>query len=52
MSKKTMPITGGCLCGGVRYESENRPVDVSYCHCRMCQQSSGNPYFPGAFIPK
>ena len=42
--------TGGCLCGAVRYESEAPPYDVSYCHCRMCQKSSGNPYFLGAFI--
>ena len=42
--------TGGCLCGAVRYESEEPPYDVSYCHCRMCQKSSGNPYFLGALI--
>ena len=52
MPEKTMPITGGCLCGAVRYLSTKAPVDVSYCHCRMCQKSSGNPYFLSAFIPK
>ena len=52
MTKKTIPITGGCLCGAVRYSSDEAPVDVSYCHCRMCQKSCGNPYFLGAFISK
>ncbi len=44
MGDKTMPVTGGCLCGAVRYESSESPVDVSYCHCRMCQRSSGNAF--------
>ena len=44
MGDKTMPVTGGCLCGAVRYESSEAPVDVSYCHCRMCQRSSGNAF--------
>ena len=48
MSDKRMPesagrITGGCLCGAVRYEATRAPNDVSYCHCRMCQQHFGNP---------
>ena len=50
MGEKTIPVTGGCLCGAVRYESLKPPEQVSYCHCRMCQKSSGNPYFLGAFM--
>jgi hypothetical protein len=50
--KKHIPVTGGCLCGAVRYESTEPPVDVAYCHCRMCQKSCGGPSFLGAFIPK
>ncbi len=42
MSEKTMPITGGCLYGAVRYEAGKPPYAVGYCHCRMCQQASGN----------
>jgi len=37
-------ITGGCLCGAVRYEVEKGPVSESgYCHCRTCQRQSGAP---------
>lgn len=36
-----MAITGGCLCGGVRFELTEPPVAASYCHCRRCQRRSG-----------
>lgn len=49
---KHLPVTGGCLCGAIRYEATEPPVDVSYCHCRMCQQSCGGPYFLGVFLKK
>ena len=32
MSDKTMPITGGCMCGAVRYEATDPPQKVGYCH--------------------
>jgi hypothetical protein len=44
MSKRTT-LTGGCLCGAVRYEV--RDLDSKgnsiVCHCRMCQRASGAP---------
>ena len=36
-------IEGGCLCGAVRYACQQAPVDIGYCHCRMCQRASGAP---------
>jgi hypothetical protein len=33
---------GGCLCGGLRYRA-SEPIDAGYCHCRLCQRSSGAP---------
>ena len=42
MTDKTMPVTGGCLCGAVRFEAADPPTYVGYCHCRMCQKSTGH----------
>ncbi len=36
-------VTGGCLCGKVRYEAQVFLKSGYYCHCRMCQKSSGQP---------
>lgn len=36
-----MPLTGGCLCGGVRFEISEPPVSASYCHCTRCQRRTG-----------
>jgi hypothetical protein len=36
-----LPLTGGCLCGGVRYEVTEPLVSAGYCHCTRCQRRSG-----------
>jgi hypothetical protein len=36
-----LPLTGGCLCGGVRFELSEAPVTATYCHCTRCQRRSG-----------
>jgi hypothetical protein len=41
-----LPLTGGCVCGEVRYECSSAPVTMLNCHCRDCQQISGGPYTP------
>lgn len=45
------PLDGGCLCGAVRFRVTAPPVDGVYCHCRMCQRSSGAPAQATAEIP-
>lgn len=35
-------VTGGCLCGAVRYECHARLREVVNCHCRMCQKTHGH----------
>lgn len=36
-----MLLTGGCLCGGVRYEIEAPLRHVTHCHCSMCRKFHG-----------
>ena len=44
MTTKTIPFSGGCACGAIRYESKAEPVLMLHCHCRDCQRASGGPY--------
>lgn len=37
------PLTGGCLCGRLRYAIEAEPSNPHYCSCRQCQRWSGAP---------
>ena len=37
-----LPLTGGCLCGGVRFELDAAPQVAGYCHCTRCQGRTGS----------
>lgn len=39
-------LTGGCLCGSVRYETEAPVSDATFCHCRSCRRASGAVALP------
>src|SRR5262249_52097819 len=43
MRDEAKKVTGGCLCGKVRYEAQVFLKTGYYCHCRTCQKSSGQP---------
>jgi len=45
-----MGLTGGCMCGSVRYELASEPFDCGWCHCRTCQLNSGAPAQPYASV--
>ncbi len=34
--------TGGCVCGGVRYEVTGPLRGIIACHCEQCRRASGN----------
>ena len=37
----SLPLTGGCLCGAMRFEVPAPLVSASYCHCTRCQRRTG-----------
>ncbi|MEI9932386.1 MAG: GFA family protein [Rhizomicrobium sp.] len=37
-------ITGGCLCGAVRYEAHGEPRFAGYCFCNDCRRQSGSGF--------
>ncbi len=39
-----MKWTGGCQCGGIRYEVTGAPQQVVVCHCTDCQRQSGSAF--------
>jgi hypothetical protein len=42
--------TGGCLCGGVRFELTEPPSAAGYCHCSRCARRTGVGYSVQASI--
>jgi hypothetical protein len=47
-----MGLSGGCLCGAVRYRLDAEPFDAGYCHCTLCRRSSGAPVMAFATVPR
>jgi hypothetical protein len=40
----TQILTGGCLCGAVRYAYEGEVGPAGYCHCADCRRVSGSAF--------
>ena len=45
-------ITGGCLCGQVRYSANAEPAFVGVCHCTHCQKQTGTAFSVLVGVPK
>jgi hypothetical protein len=44
-------LTGGCLCGRVRYTLSGEPAFSGLCHCRNCQRYTGSAFEAVAAFP-
>lgn len=44
-------ISGGCLCGDIRYNVADVPTRQAICHCRHCQRQSGSAFSVLLVVP-
>jgi hypothetical protein len=42
-------ISGSCLCGEVKFESENSFSQFHFCHCSQCQKATGSAHVSNLF---
>ena len=45
-------MTGGCLCGQVRYSATAEPAIVAVCHCKNCQKQTGTAFSVVIGVPR
>jgi len=48
----TVPFSGGCACGAIRYKCSAEPAFSWNCHCRDCQRASGSAFCPVLYVPR
>ena len=48
----TFPVSGGCLCGSVRYTVSEPANCVVHCHCSLCRRSYGSLVGTGAIVER
>jgi hypothetical protein len=51
MGAIALPLTGGCLCGGLRYEITAAPLVTYACHCTDCQRLTSSAFSLAITIP-
>ena len=47
----TDTLTGGCLCGAVRYSITTSQTLHYLCHCSDCRKHGGTPFHCGIVVP-
>lgn len=45
-------VTGGCLCGKVRFSARGKPYRVGICHCLDCRKHGGSLFAILAIFPE
>jgi|SRR5580700_3238694 hypothetical protein len=43
-------LTGGCMCGAVRYTIAEKPLATGLCHCDRCRPQSGSAFSTVIFV--
>jgi hypothetical protein len=43
-TRPALPLTGGCICGAIRYEIASFPLLLYTCNCTNCQKQSGSAF--------
>ncbi len=43
---RAKPLRGGCMCGAVEYEAEDRFLYALNCHCSKCRRTTGSAFKP------
>jgi len=46
----TLPLTGGCQCGALRYHVTAAPLMIYNCHCTNCQKIGGGAFSTPATV--
>ena len=44
MSEPKLPLSGGCMCGRVRFEVSAPLLGALYCHCSRCRRRTGTGF--------
>ncbi len=47
----SQPITGGCLCGAIRYTVSEPVQNIIACHCVNCRKATGSGASHNAILP-
>ena len=47
-----MALSGGCVCGALRYRAEGQPLFQGLCHCRNCQRIGGGGHIGFICFPE
>jgi hypothetical protein len=48
----TIPYTGGCQCGQIRYQIQAEPLTLYACHCQECQKQSSSAFGMSMPVPR
>lgn len=46
----TQIVTGGCLCGSIRYRCDGEIGAANYCHCQDCRRCTGSAFNIGVRV--